>query len=75
MFFTYGLFEGQWSTVKVHGLAIPETSFQGNYHTERSFYWSGFGSVYFMQTDMDNFNWFIQLLLLKTRLPLEGKKL
>ncbi|XP_054839550.1 clarin-3 [Eublepharis macularius] len=28
MFFTYGLFEGHWSTTVVHGIAIQETSFQ-----------------------------------------------
>ncbi|XP_015262031.1 PREDICTED: clarin-3 [Gekko japonicus] len=28
MLLTYGLFEGQWSATVVHGIAIPETSFQ-----------------------------------------------
>lgn len=31
MFFTYGLFEGQWSTKVIHGIAIPEASFQGKH--------------------------------------------
>ncbi|XP_077206218.1 clarin-3 [Paroedura picta] len=28
IFFTYGLFEGQWSSKVVHGLAVPDTHFQ-----------------------------------------------